>query len=356
MKYRLLGWLLLLPLLLMAQERPKVAVVLSGGGAKGTAHIGALKVIEKAGIPIDYVVGTSMGAIVGGLYAIGYTPEQLDSMVNAQNWKFVLSDAPNPKDVLLDDRLRSERYVLSIPFTLKSADISDAGIIKGKNIAQLFSVLTEGYQDSVNFSRLPIPFACVSENLVDGSEVVFHRGVLATAMRSSMSIPGVFAPVNLNGRVLVDGGMVNNYPVDVALQMGADIIIGVDVQSPLLDAGQLKSVKDIFGQIINLQGEKKYQENLRKTDLHIKVDVSGYSAASFTKEAIDTLIVRGEQAAMADWDKLLTLKKKMGLREDYQPRRPGPFPIPDAEKSKTIPVDPQIACHTGKQAECRYPF
>ena len=343
MKYRLLGWLLLLPLLLMAQERPKVAVVLSGGGAKGTAHIGALKVIEKAGIPIDYVVGTSMGAIVGGLYAIGYTPEQLDSMVNTQNWKFVLSDAPNPKDVLLDDRLRSERYVLSIPFTLKSADISDAGIIKGKNIAQLFSVLTEGYQDSVNFSRLPIPFACVSENLVDGSEVVFHRGVLATAMRSSMSIPGVFAPVNLNGRVLVDGGMVNNYPVDVALQMGADIIIGVDVQSPLLDAGQLKSVKDIFGQIINLQGEKKYQENLRKTDLHIKVDVSGYSAASFTKEAIDTLIVRGEQAAMADWDKLLTLKRKMGLREDYQPRRPGPFLIPDAEKSKTIPVDPQIA-------------
>ena len=110
----------------------------------------------------------------------------------------------------------------------------------------MFSVLTEGYQDSVNFSRLPIPFACVSENLVDGSEVVFHRGVLATAMRSSMSIPGVFAPVNLNGRVLVDGGMVNNYPVDVALQMGADIIIGVDVQSPLLDAGQLKSGKSLI--------------------------------------------------------------------------------------------------------------
>ena len=343
MKYKLLVGLLLLPLFLVAQNRPKVAVVLSGGGAKGTAHIGALKVIEKAGIPIDYVVGTSMGAIVGGLYAIGYTPEQLDSMVNAQNWKFILSDAPNPRDVLLDDRLRSERYVLSIPFSLKSSDISDAGIIKGKNIAQLFSVLTDGYQDSVNFSRLPIPFACVSENLVNGSEVVFHRGILATAMRSSMSIPGVFAPVNLNGMVLVDGGMVNNYPVDVALQMGADLVIGVDVQSPLLDASQLKSVKDIFGQIINLQGEKKYQENLRKTNLHIKVNVSGYSAASFTKEAIDTLIVRGEQAAMADWDKLLALKSRLGLGADYQPHRPGPFPIPDAEESKTIPVDPQIA-------------
>ena len=119
MKRKLLFWLLFFPLILWAQDRPKVAVVLSGGGAKGTAHIGALKVIEKAGIPIDYVVGTSMGAIVGGLYAIGYTPGQLDSMVNAQNWKFLLSDAPNPKEVLLDDRLRSERYVLSIPFSFK---------------------------------------------------------------------------------------------------------------------------------------------------------------------------------------------------------------------------------------------
>ncbi len=283
MKYRLWACLLFLPMVLWASGRPKVAVVLSGGGAKGTAHIGALKVIEEAGIPIDYVVGTSMGAIVGGLYSIGYTPQQLDSMVNAQNWKFLLSDAPNPKDVLLDDRLKSERYVLSIPFSLKSAAVSDAGIIKGKNLARLFSTLTEGYQDSVDFSRLPIPFACVSENLVNGSEVVFHEGILATAMRSSMSIPGVFAPVDLDGMVLVDGGMVNNYPVDVALAMGADYIIGVDVQSPLLKASELKSVKDIFGQIINLQGEKKYRENLRNTDVLIKVDVTGYSAASFTK-------------------------------------------------------------------------
>ena len=343
MKRRLLFGLLFLPLMLWAQDRPKVAVVLSGGGAKGTAHIGALKVIEEAGIPIDYVVGTSMGAIVGGLYSIGYTPQQLDSMVNAQNWKFLLSDAPNPKDVLLDDRLKSERYVLSIPFSLKSANISDAGIIKGRNLARLFSTLTDGYQDSVNFNRLPIPFACVSENLVDGSEVVFHEGILATAMRSSMSIPGVFGPVDLNGMVLVDGGMVNNYPVDVALGMGADYIIGVDVQSPLLKASGLKSLKDIFGQIINLQGERKYRENLRKTDVLIKVDVSGYSAASFTKEAIDTLIVRGERAAIDSWDGLLALKKKLGLADDYQPRCPGPFRLPGVDADKEIPVDSQIA-------------
>lgn len=341
MKRRLLFGLLFLPLMLWAQDRPKVAVVLSGGGAKGTAHIGALKVIEEAGIPIDYVVGTSMGAIVGGLYSIGYTPQQLDSMVNAQNWKFLLSDAPNPKDVLLDDRLKSERYVLSIPFSLKSANISDAGIIKGRNLARLFSTLTDGYQDSVNFNRLPIPFACVSENLVDGSEVVFHEGILATAMRSSMSIPGVFVPVDLNGMVLVDGGMVNNYPVDVALGMGADYIIGVDVQSPLLKASGLKSLKDIFGQIINLQGERKYRENLRKTDVLIKVDVSGYSAASFTKEAIDTLIVRGERAAIDSWDGLLALKKKLGLADDYQPRCPGPFRLPGVDADKRFPLIPR---------------
>lgn len=178
---------------------------------------------------------------------------------------------------------------------------------------------------------------------MNGSEVVFHEGILATAMRSSMSIPGVFAPVDLDGMVLVDGGMVNNYPVDVALAMGADYIIGVDVQSPLLKASELKSVKDIFGQIINLQGEKKYRENLRNTDVLIKVDVTGYSAASFTKEAIDTLMVRGERAAMDSWDGLLALKRKLGLAEDYQPRRPGPFRLPGAAVDREIPVDSQIA-------------
>ena len=244
---------------------------------------------------------------------------------------------------MLDDRLKSERYVLSIPFSLKSAAVSDAGIIKGKNLARLFSTLTEGYQDSVDFSRFPIPFACVSENLVNGSEVVFREGILATAMRSSMSIPGVFAPVDLDGMVLVDGGMVNNYPVDVALAMGADYVIGVDVQSPLLKASELKSVKDIFGQIINLQGEKKYRENLRNTDVLIKVDVSGYSAASFTKEAIDTLMVRGERAAMDSWDGLLALKRKLGIADDYQPRRPGPFRLPGVAVDREIPVDSQIA-------------
>ncbi|MEG1729230.1 MAG: patatin-like phospholipase family protein [Bacteroidaceae bacterium] len=356
MKYKLLIGLLFLPIFLWAQSRPKVAVVLSGGGAKGTAHIGALKVIEEAGIPVDYVVGTSMGAIVGGLYSIGYTPHQLDSMVRDQDWKFLLSDAPNPKELLLDDRLKSERYVLSVPYSFKPGHVQDAGIIKGKNLARLFSTLTCGYQDTANFHRFPIPFACVSENLVNGSEVVFHEGILATAMRSSMSIPGVFAPVYLEGMVLVDGGMINNYPVDVALAMGADFIIGVDVQSPLLDASELKSVKEVFGQIINLQGDKKYKENLQKTNLYIKVNVDGYSAASFNKEAIDTLILRGERAAMSNWDKLLALKKGLGLSADYQPLRPGPYIVPTLAESKRIPEDQQIAAPSTQENKLNVGF
>ena len=320
-----------------------MAVVLSGGGAKGAAHIGALKVIERAGLPVDYVVGTSMGAIVGGLYAVGYTPEELDSMMCSQNWRLLLSDRPAPQDQLLDERLQAERYVLSVPFTLRGGDVSDAGIIKGRNLARLFSELTWQYPDSLCFDSLPIPFACVSEDLVNGTEVVFHQGVLATAMRASMSIPGVFSPVDLNGMVLVDGGLVNNYPVNVARAMGADLVIGVDVQTPLYDAAELKSVKNIMGQIVNLQGERQYKENLKQTNVHIKVNVEGYSAASFTTEAIDTLISRGEQAALQQWDSLLALRASLHLPSGYRPHRPVSSRLLTASQADTVPVDAQIA-------------
>ena len=131
----------------------------------------------------------------------------MDSIVNAQNWKFLLSDTPDPETTLLSEKLKEEQYLLSVPIAGKSAHVSDAGIIKGRNISRLLSELTVGYHDSISFNRLPIPFACVSDNIVNGSKVVFHNGILATAMRASMSIPGVFAPVYLNGKVLVDGSI-----------------------------------------------------------------------------------------------------------------------------------------------------
>ena len=306
------------------ERRKKVGVVLSGGGAKGMAHIGALKVIEDAGIPIDYIVGTSMGAIIGGLYAIGYTPEQLDSMVRKQNWQFLLSDQIERRDMNLMEREAEETYVISVPFSKSAIKEVTGGLIKGHNIDNLFSELTLGYHDSINFSRLPIPFACVSENLVLGEEYVFHHGVLSTAMRASMAIPGVFTPVRLDDMVLIDGGVVNNYPVDVARRMGADVIIGVDVQSELRPANELDNTGTILAQLVDLMGQDKYLENLNNTNVHIKVNVKGYSAASFTHTAVDTLIARGIQAAESNKDALLQLKNKLGLPFNYSPAaRPG---------------------------------
>lgn len=328
-----------------AQNRKKVGVVLSGGGAKGVAHIGALKVIEEAGIPIDYIVGTSMGAIVGGLYSIGYTPQQLDSIVNVQDWKYLLSDAPDPETTLLSEKLEEERYLLSVPIAGKTAHVSDAGIIKGRNISRLLSELTVGYHDSISFSRLPVPFACVSDNIVNGSKVVFRKGILATAMRASMSIPGVFSPVYLDGMVLVDGGLTDNYPVDIAREMGAEIIIGVDVQNPLMKADELTSLSSVLGQILNLVGEESYRKNVKDSNIHIQVDVDGYSAASFSHEAIDTLMRRGKEAAMKDWDKLIALKKEIGVSTNYRAEYPGPFNIPTPAMLDTIPSVSQIAPH-----------
>ena len=301
-------------------QRKKVGLVLSGGGAKGMAHIGALKVIEEAGIPIDYIVGTSMGSIIGGLYAIGYTPEQMDSMVRKQNWPFLLSDRIPRKDKNMAEREADEKYVLSVPFSKTSIKEVAGGLIKGQNIDNLFSELTLGYHDSIDFNKLPTPFACVAENIVKGEEVVFHDGVLATAMRASMAIPGVFTPVRLDSMVLVDGGVANNYPVNIARQMGADLIIGVDVQSELKPTNELDNAGSILGQLVDLMGQDLYLENLKKTNVHIKVNVKGFSAASFTPIAIDSLIIRGEEATQEQYANLLKLKEDLGLPADYRPR------------------------------------
>ena len=300
----------------------KVGLVLSGGGAKGVAHIKALKVIEEAGIPIDYIVGTSMGSIVGGLYAIGYTPEQLDSMVRKQDWTFLLSDRIKRSAMSLTERERSAKYIVSLPFTKNPKAAMSGGIIKGQNLANLFSDLTMGYHDSINFNKLPIPFACVSANVVNGDQIIFHDGVLSTAMRASMAIPAVFAPVRLDSMVLVDGGIKNNYPADVARDMGADIIIGVDLgTSDLKQLERINTPWDIVGQIVALHGYEKYGPNKEQTDLLFRPNTDPYNSASFGETALDTLIVRGEQVARKQWDEILALKKKIGLSDSSDMHR-----------------------------------
>lgn len=311
----LIGWLLM-PF--AGAERKKVGLVLGGGGAKGVAHVGVLKVLEEAGIPIDYIAGTSMGAIVGGLYAIGYSASEIDSMVRVQDWSLLLSDRVRRNDLSFPEKENSERYVFSLPFGKKEIDIE--GMIKGLNLQNLFSSLTIGYHDSVDFNRLNIPFACVALNVVDGKEYVFHEGSLPLAMRASMAIPAVFAPVRLDSMVLVDGGIKNNYPADVAKDMGADIIIGVDLgTSDLKQLERIKTPWDIVGQIIALHGYEKYGPNREMTDLLFRPDTDPFTSASFSEQALDTLIDRGEQIARAQWDEILALKKRIGLASDEKP-------------------------------------
>jgi len=303
-----------------ARPRAKVGVVLSGGGAKGMAHIGVLKVLEKAGIPVDIITGTSIGSIVGGLYAIGYNAHSLDSMVRTQDWTYVITDKEDLRNQSLLDRKKHNTYLFSTGLTFGKRDRGAGGLIRGKNLAELFQKLFVGYTDSLDFNKdLKIPFACVATNIMDNSEVVFHSGRLPQAIRASMSIPAAFSPVRLDDMVLVDGGLKNNYPVDVAREMGAEVVIGVTLNGKPKTAEDITGTMKIVGQIIDVNCVNKYDENKAITDLWMNVDPHGYSTASFTSEAIDSLIRYGEEEAMRHWDEIIALKKLIGIDDSFRP-------------------------------------
>ena len=300
--------------------RKKVAVVLSGGGAKGMAHIGVLKVLEKAGIPVDIVTGTSMGSIIGGLYAIGYNANALDSMVRVQDWGYVITDKEDLRNQSLGDRRKQNTYFYTTGLTIGKRDLQAGGFIKGKNLAELFQQLCTGYTDSLDFTHdLRIPFACVATNVIDNSEVDFHSGRLPQAMRASMAIPAAFSPVRIGDKVLVDGGLKNNYPADIARKMGAEVIIGVTVQGAPKVAEDMSGTMSILSQIIDVNCKNKYDENLAITDLHLQVDTKGYGSASFSPAAIDTLIRRGEELAMRHWNDIIALKQRIGIDDSFSP-------------------------------------
>ena len=303
-----------------AVKRKKVGVVLSGGGAKGMAHIGVLKVLEKAGIPVDIVTGTSMGSIIGGLYAIGYNANSLDSMVRVQDWSYVITDKEDLRNQSLSDRKKQNTYFFTTGMTIGKRDMNAGGIIKGKNLAELFNQLCVGFTDSLDFTRdLPIPFACVATDIITNDEVDFHSGRLPQAMRASMAIPAAFSPVRTGDKVLVDGGLKNNYPADIAREMGADVIIGVTVQGAPKVAEDMGGTMSIISQIVDVNCKNKVEENLAITDLYLQVDTKGYGSASFSPAAIDTLIRRGEELAMRHWDDITALKQRIGIDDSFRP-------------------------------------
>lgn len=303
-----------------AGERKKVAIVLSGGGAKGISHIGILKVLEEAGIPIDYVVGTSMGSIVGGLYSIGYTPQMLDSLARAQDWMFLLTDRLERPALSFPEKEKADKYLLTLPINRDKKKLIPSGLIKGQNIYSLFCDLTAGYHQRTDFSQLPIPFACVATDIVSGKPVVLDKGNLPLAMRASMAIPGVFTPIQLDSMLLIDGGIVNNFPCDVARAMGADVIIGVNVLGDRRTLDRLNTASDIIGQIIDTYSMNGLEANKKMLDIYIHPQLMEYNAASFSAADVDTFLIRGERAAREQWDDLIRLKAKIGIPAD------APFP------------------------------
>lgn len=321
---RILTLLLLLATLpALSQQRPRVAVVLSGGGARGVAHIGVLRAVEEAGIPVDMVVGTSMGALVGGLYAQGYTAAQLDSLTRSINWAEAMSDRVPGHHKVLVSRLQSSPYIISVPFQKRLSDVVEGGLIKGTNVQALIDRLNKDWPDSVSFDSLPIPFACVATDIATGREVVFHNGRLGQAMRSSMSVPAIFAPVRIDSMVLVDGGLTNNFPVDVARSMGADIVIGSDLHTRLKSADELRTAFNMMSQMLTISVGSKLQQNIGDCDMYVKINTDGYSSTDFKADRIDSLLARGVEAGREALPRLIAMRDSLGIK----PVRRTPLPV-----------------------------
>ncbi|MBN2597203.1 patatin-like phospholipase family protein [Labilibaculum sp.] len=294
------------------KARPKIGLVLSGGGAKGFAHVGVLKIIDELGIPIDYIAGTSMGGLIGGFYSIGYSAADIEKIILSQNWEDLLSDNVSRKFVPIYEKKDFERYILSFPIKPKGIQLP-SGIVRGQNVINLFERLTIEYHDQTDFNKLPIPFLCIATDLETGNAVVLDKGYLPLAMRASMAIPTYFSPVEIDGKLLADGGMINNFPVKELIKMGADIIIGVDVQSGVKSKKELKSLLDIINQTVSLMALNNFKDNLKYCDIYIKPKIDEYTVGSF--QDADSLIHRGEAIAQTFIPTLLDLKKKYNLEK-----------------------------------------
>ncbi len=366
--------------------RPTVALVLSGGGAKGTAHVPAIQYIEELGIPVDLVVGTSMGGLIGGLYSLGYTVHEMDSIVRNMDWAWALSDKLSRDYITYTDMKYKEKYLLSIPFyyerdyfRMKVADENrfdnvkqheilhigadneegadflkhnllgslPSGYLYGQNVNNMISSLTVGYQDSIDFQTLPIPYVCVAADMVTGKTKIWHSGRLNDAMRSTMSIPGVFAPVKTGGMVLVDGGIRDNFPTGLAKEMGADIIIGVDLAQGRKGYLDVNNIADIAAQTIEMLGRDTYEQNITIPDVTINPHLPEYGSLSFSTEAVDSIMARGWQAAQAQ-DSLLRVIAARTKGKYISQNRPKAF---DFQTDSLIIADVDITGVLPKEKE-----
>ncbi len=304
--------------------RPKVGLVLGGGGAKGAAEVGVLKYIEKAGIDIDYIAGTSIGSIIGGLYACGYRSQQLDSMFREQDWITLLSD----RNEAVKHRIVSKRdgvtYFFGFPVGRRGSKLADksVGMMRGDHVVALLDSMI-ARPDSISFDSLPIPFRCVATDYRKRKRVVLSSGILSRCLRASMAIPGVFKAIDIDGTELLDGGLTDNLPVDVVKEMGADIVIAIDLtqnKHEKEDSEQrqkrkfMKNAKSYIGRLVRWAVQRpdmvQYKENLKLVDIYINPKLKGYGAGSFTPKKLAKMIELGEKAGKKAYGKLKKLRNK----------------------------------------------
>jgi NTE family protein len=291
------------------KKKPKIGLVLSGGGAKGMAHIGALKIIEEAGVEIDFIGGSSMGAIVGALYAAGYTANELDSIFKVTNIGSLIQDNLPRSAKTFYEKEDSERYALTLPFKNFKVTVPPA-FSGGQNIYNEFVRLLYHVKDIDDFNKLPTPFVCIATDIETGKQVILNSGYLPEAILASGTLPSLFEPTIINDKVLIDGGVVNNYPIDEVRAMGADIIIGVDVQHDLSDRDALLSATEILLQINNYRTVADMEIKSKKTDIYIKPKIEQYSVIDFNR--LGEIVKTGEDAAN------LKIEELRQLSSDYK--------------------------------------
>lgn len=298
--------------IIQENPKPKIGLVLSGGGAKGLAHIGVLKVIDSLGIKVDYIGGTSMGAVIGGLYASGYTGKQLDSIFQNVDTEALIQDYVPRGSKSFYEKRNDEIYALTLPFDKFKIGLPTA-LSKGMYNFNLLSRLTKHVAHINDFNELPIPFLCIATNIETGEEVILEKGILPQAMIASGAIPSLYNPIEINGELLVDGGVINNYPIEEIQKKGADFIIGVDVQDGLKDRESLKGATGVLIQITNFSMLEKMKKKQEKTDIYIKPDIQNFTVLSFDQGK--EIIPKGVEATKTLLPKLLKLKDSSYLKE-----------------------------------------
>lgn len=295
MKKNLILLSFILPMVFLGQQKqPKVGLVLSGGGAKGFAHIGVLKEIDKAGIQLDYIGGTSMGAIIGGLYAAGYSAVQIEGIVKKTDFIDVLRDRLPRSSSPFFEKEFAENTAITLP--VKNGSIGfPKGVSKGQNILNLLLELFAPFEKITDFSKLQTPFFCIGTDVETGEQVLLEKGSLPLALRASGSFPTLLNPVAIGGKLLIDGGVANNFPSDVMLSKGIDIIIGVDVQGKLYEKDKLVSAVSILNQVVSYQMYNKSNSEKDKVDIYIHPEISKYNVVDFDKK--EEILKAGEEAA-----------------------------------------------------------